>query len=120
MRHSYPPRKKILPCAFFKSGSKRVPVWEWLHSLSRDERKQIGADIGEVECTWPIGMPVCRKIVNWKGLWEVRTHLAGGKIARVLFCVHDGRMVLLHGFIKKSNKTPQADLELAAKRMRGL
>ena len=63
---------------------------------------------------WPIGMPLCRSMGN--GLWEVRSDLASGRIARVLFCVHDGQMVLLHAFIKKTQKTPAADLELAAKR----
>lgn len=120
MRHSYPPREKILPAAFFALGSGRMPVREWLRSLPRDEREWVGRAIAVVEYGWPIGRPVCRKIVNWEGLWEVRTHLGGGKIARVLFCVHGREMMILHGFIKKSNKTPQADLELAAKRKRGL
>ena len=120
MGHSYPTRRKTLPAVFFELESGRIPVWEWLRSLSRDERKWVGRAISVVEYGWPIGMPICRKVVNWKGLWEVRTHLADGKIARVLFCVHDGKMMILHGFIKKSNKTPLTDLELASKRMRGL
>jgi phage-related protein len=51
-----------------------------------------------------------------KGLWEVRSDLTGGRIARVLFCIHEGKMVLLHSFVKKTQKTPDADLELAMKR----
>jgi phage-related protein len=39
---------------------------------------------------------------------------------RVLFCAHEAEMILLHGFIKKTQKTPKADLDLAMKRMRGL
>jgi DNA-binding Xre family transcriptional regulator len=54
-------------------------------------------------------MPLCRPL--GKGLWEVRSDLTQGRIARVLFCIHDGRMVLLHGFIKKTQKTPAADIE---------
>jgi phage-related protein len=68
----------------------------------------------DVEFSWPIGMPLCRAL--GKGLWEVRSDLTGGRIARVLFCIHDGRMVLLHAFVKKTQKTPDADLELATKR----
>jgi phage-related protein len=34
----------------------------------------------------------------------------------VLFCIHEGRMVLLHGFVKKTRKTPDTDLNLAVKR----
>ncbi|WP_342760696.1 MULTISPECIES: type II toxin-antitoxin system RelE/ParE family toxin [Bradyrhizobium] len=51
-----------------------------------------------------------------KGLWEVRSELEGNRIARVLFCVHEGRMVLLHASIKKTQKIPQAELDLAQKR----
>jgi len=65
---------------------------------------------------WPLGMPYCRNLGD--GLWEVRSGLMDGKIGRVLFCVAGGRMVLLHGFVKKTQKTPQRDLTLARKRMR--
>jgi phage-related protein len=73
-------------------------------------------DITDVEFSWPIGMPLCRPL--GKGLWEVRSDLARGRIARDIFCVHDGRMVLLHGFMKKTQKTPKDDLDLATKRMK--
>jgi phage-related protein len=59
-------------------------------------------------------MPLCRAL--GKGLWEVRSDLTQGRIARVLFCIHDGQMVLLHAFIKKTQKTPEADLELVTRR----
>jgi hypothetical protein len=60
-------------------------------------------------------MPTCRLIGG--GLHEVRTGLPG-QIARVLFYVDAGqRMVLLPGFIKKSQKTPDADLGIARERM---
>jgi len=49
------------------------------------------------------------------GLWEVRSRL-GDRIARVLFCVEGQTMVLLHGFMKKTQKTPKHDLDLALKR----
>jgi len=61
-------------------------------------------------------MPLCRGL--GRGLWEVRSDLTHGRIARVLFCIHDGRMVLLHSFIKKTQKTPDADLDLAIRRKR--
>jgi phage-related protein len=62
-------------------------------------------------------MPLCRSLGD--GLWEIRSDL-GGRIARVVFCVSNGRMVLLHGFIKKSRKTPPADRALALKRMKDI
>ena len=105
---------KRLPAAFYQLSSGREPVREWLKDLSDDERKIVGEDIKDVEFSWPIGMPLCRAL--GKGLWEVRSELRNGRIARVLFCIHDSRMVLLHGFIKKTQKTPDAELELAMKR----
>lgn len=77
----------------------------------------IGEDIKDTEFSWPIGMPLVRSIR--RDLWEVRSNLVGGRIARVLFCVEGGSMILLHGFIKKAQKTPLHDLELALKRRRG-
>jgi phage-related protein len=105
---------KRLPAAFYQVASGREPVREWLKLLPDEDRKVVGEDIKDVEFSWPIGMPLCRAL--GKGLWEVRSELKGGRLARVLFCVHDSRMVLLHAFIKKTQKTPQAELELALKR----
>lgn len=106
---------KRLPAAFYQLASGREPVREWLKLLPDDDRKAVGEDIKDMEFSWPIGMPLCRAMGKG-GLWEVRSELKGGRIARVLFCVHDGQMVLLHAFIKKTQKTPQAELELALKR----
>ena len=77
-----------------------------------------GADIKTLEFGWPIGMPLCRSMASRKGLWEIRSSLPDKKIARILFCVHDGSLLLLHGFIKKTQKTPDADLNLADSRMK--
>ena len=85
---------------------------EWLKGLSSDDRKRIGSDIKTVEFGWPIGMPVCRPLGS--AIYEVRTTLSQNRIARVLFYIDKNeRMVLLHGFMKKTRKTPDEDLELA-------
>lgn len=81
------------------------------------DRKIIGEDIKDVEYSWPLGMPLVRSLGH--GLWEVRSHLSGNRIARVIFCVDAGRIVLLHGFIKKSQKTSNQDMELALRRKQG-
>lgn len=86
-----------------------------LKGLSADDRKIVGEDIKDVEFAWPIGMPLCRSL--GRGLWEVRSTLTQGRIARVLFCEHESRMILLHAFIKKTQKTSPSD-ELALKRMK--
>jgi phage-related protein len=72
----------------------------------------------EVEFGWPVGMPTCRALTSRRGLWEVRSSLTQNRIGRVLFFVHQGQMVLLHGFIKKTQETPTADLDLAVKRQK--
>ncbi|MGA2711827.1 MAG: type II toxin-antitoxin system RelE/ParE family toxin [Bryobacteraceae bacterium] len=89
---------------------------DWLLGLSVEDRKAIGRDIQMVEFGWPLGMPYCRSLGN--GLWEVRSNLTDGKIGRVIFCIALDRMVLLHGCIKKTQKTPAQDLKLALKRMK--
>ena len=105
----------ILTVVFFRSETGREPVREWLKSLPREERRIIGEDLKTVQFGWPLGMPLVRKL--HKGLWEVRSRLRD-RIARVMFTAGEGRMVLLHGFIKKSQKTPKEDLELAKTRLR--
>jgi phage-related protein len=107
---------KRLPAFFYARPSGREPVREWLKSLDEADRKLVGEDVKDVEFSWPIGMPLCRALGG--GLWEVRSQLTRGRIARVLFCVHQGRMVLLHAFMKTTQKTPKPDMELALKRMK--
>ena len=111
------PGLKRLPAHFYRSDSGREPVREWLTGLEAEDRQVIGGDIKDVEFSWPIGMPLVGSL--GRELWEVRSRLPRGRIARVLFCVEQGRMVLLHGFIKKTQKTPQHDLDLALERRKG-
>ena len=109
---------KRLPARFYRSESGREPVREWLKSLDVADRRVIGEDIKDVEFSWPIGMPLVRSL--GRGIWEVRSSLARGRIARVLFCVETDCMVLLHGFMKKTQKTPKQDIDLAIKRKQGV
>ena len=115
---------KRVPAIFYRTEARGEPVRDWLKSLpSPEDRKRIGEDIKTVEFGWPIGMPACRPLGD--GIYEVRTNLAQNRISRVLFYIDKrGRMVLLHGFIKKTRKTPEEDLGLAksnkSKHQRGL
>jgi phage-related protein len=107
--------EKRIEVRFYRSPSGKEPVRDWLLSLPRGDRLTIGTDIKTVEFGWPVGLPVCRPLGD--GLWEVRSSL-DGRIARVLFCVAADTMWLLHGFIKKQQKTPPKDMALARRRMR--
>lgn len=103
-----------LDVRFYQASSGNEPVRDWLkEDLLLDARRAIGADIKTVQEGWPLGMPLVRKLET--GLWEVRSTIPSG-IARVLFTVQGGDMVLLHGFVKKTDKTPKSDLDLARKR----
>jgi phage-related protein len=107
---------KQLPAVFFRTSSGREPVRVWLKDLDPADRKIVGDDIRDCEFAWPVGLPLCRPITGRRGLWEIRSNLSGGRIARVLFCIEHGRMVLLHGFIKKTQRTPGREIEIAVKR----
>jgi len=109
-------RSKKITGRFYMSASGRRPVRDFLLDLSKDDRRIIGKDIQKVEFGWPIGMPYCRSLAS--GLWEVRSDISGGRIARVIFCIADGEMILLHAFIKKTQKTPPQDIDIARKRKR--
>ena len=79
------------------------------------DRRGIGEDIKTVQFSHPIGMPLVKKLEP--ELWEVRSHSTDG-IARTLFTIQNNTMVLLHAFVKKSQKTPATDLSLARKRLK--
>jgi phage-related protein len=108
---------KRLPARFYRSDSGREPVRQWLKSLRVQDRRIIGEDIKDVEFSWPIGMPLVRSLGH--ELWEVRSSLPHGRIARVIFCVEKDCVMLLHGFLKKTQKTPKQEIDLALKRKKG-
>jgi len=105
-----------IPVKFYRTGAGREPVLEWLRGLDREERRSIGVDLMRVQFGWPIGMPLVRSLRD--GLWEVRSSLPRGKIARLILCFHEGTLVVLHGFIKKTQKIAQQEIAIAKRRMK--
>jgi phage-related protein len=99
---------------FYATSRGSEPVRDWLRELPAGERLAIGEDIKAVQFRWPLGMPLVRKLTL--RIWEVRTNLPN-RIARVLFTISGNEMILLHGFIKKSQTTPTSDLRLAEQRI---
>ena len=106
----------ILSVVFFLTDTGNEPVREWLKTLASEDRKIIGEDIKLVQFRWPLGLPLVRKLEA--DLWEVRCKIGHGNVARVLFTVKGSQMALLHGFIKKSQKTPLKEMTLARTRMK--
>ena len=105
--------ERPLNVVFFKAEAGNEPVREWLKELSKEDCKIIGTDILTVQYAWPVGKPLVDNLGD--GIWEVRSRL-DNRIARTLFAMVNQEIVLLHGFIKKQQKTPQDELELAKKR----
>jgi phage-related protein len=111
-----PERPRKVAVVFYRTRGGAEVVRDWLHALDMADRHAIGQDLMRVQYRWPVGMPLCRSL--GEGLWEVRSALPGNRIARVLFSLHQGRILVLHGFIKKTRRTPPEDLALARRRKR--
>ena len=105
-----------LPVFFYRTMAGAEPVRDWLKTLPGADRRVIGVDLRRVQAGWPVGMPLCRSLRS--GLWELRSQLSSNRIARVLFFVHGERIGIVHGFIKKTQRTPDDILDLARKRMK--
>ena len=108
---------KTIPVYFYKEMSGNEPVKEWLKELSAADRKIIGKDIRIVQIDWPTGGPLVKSLAP--GLWEIRSRL-DNRIARVVFVFNESSIILLHGFIKKTQKTPKCEIDLAKKRAKSL
>lgn len=107
-------RPRKMPVVFYRTPAGAEAVRNWLRGLDDGDRNAIGQDLMRVQFRWPVGMPLCRPM--GEGLWEVRTDLPSNRIARVLFSVQQGKILVLHGLIKKTRKTPDEDLVLARRR----
>jgi len=106
------------PLVFYRSANGKEPVRDWLLALEGPDRHAVGQDLMRAQWRWPVGMPLCRAM--GQGLWEVRTDLPSHRIARVLLCLHEGVLVALHGFIRKTQKTPDDELATARRRQKEL
>ena len=106
-------RHKI-PVVFYRTHGGAEVVRDWLRSLDAVDRQAVGLDLMRVQYRWPVGMPLCRALGD--GLWEVRSDLPSNRIVRILFTVQQDRLIVLHGFIKKQQRTPPDELALARKR----
>ena len=111
-------RSKKITARFYISPGGNAHVRDWLIAMDQEDRRIIGKDIQKVEFGWPIGMPYCRPL--GRGLWEIRSDISSGRISRIIFCLVNGEMVLLHGFVKKTQKTPLQEIDLAIKRKKEL
>jgi phage-related protein len=105
-----------IPVVFYRTAGGTEPVRDWLKALPIDDRRRLGQDLGDVQYGWPVGMPLCRSL--GAGLWELRSNLPSRRIARVLFFIYQGQIAVVHGFIKKTQRTPPRDIALARQRIK--
>jgi len=103
-------RRKVIKANFYATSSGKMPVREWLLTLDKRDRIEIGGDIANVEYNWPVGPPKCKSLEH--GIFEIRSNISAGRTARVIFFIESNEMYLLHGFIKKTQKTPLRDINL--------
>jgi len=109
-------RSEKLEVVFFQTKKGSEPVREWLGKQTKTDKKSIGEDIKTVQFGWPLGMPLVGNL--GQGMWEIRIRLTHNRIARVLFFMDENTMVLVNGFIKKTQKTPKPELDLSRQRKR--
>jgi phage-related protein len=105
-----------IPVVFYRTAQGGEPVRDWLRSLPAEDRRRLGRDLARVQYGWPVGMPLCRSLGG--GLWEVRSTLPSRRIARALFFIVEEQIAVVHGFIKKTQRTPPQDIALARQRMK--
>ncbi|MFG5120157.1 type II toxin-antitoxin system RelE/ParE family toxin [Methylorubrum sp. POS3] len=117
VRSTYASRAAI-PLAFYRTAAGHEPVRDWLRALPPEDKRVVGFDVRRVQLGWPIGLPFCRPMSG--GLFEVRSTLPSRREARLLFGFHEGRLIALHAFIKKAQRTPSADLDLARQRLKDI
>jgi hypothetical protein len=111
--------KPELRVIFFRTDRGNDPVREWLEGLGERDEIIIDTDITVVAENWPsvVGTSLIKKLKGEEDLWEIRSRISDGKrIARVVFTVESGEIILLHGFVKKSQRTPRKDLRIARRR----
>jgi phage-related protein len=104
----------MLNVVFFRTEAGNEPVLDWLRALAFDDRRILGEDLRTVQLGWPLGMPLCRSLGS--GLYEVRSHITGGQIARLVFFQSGQTLIVVEGFIKRTQTTPKHVLDLARKR----
>lgn len=103
---------------FYRTAAGNEIIMDWLRSFDKPDRAVLGEDLKTVQFGFPMGLPLCRSL--GQGLWEVRSSLTGNREARMIF-YHDSdaeALVVLHGFLKKSQKTPKGEIDTALRRKR--
>jgi phage-related protein len=98
---------------FYKTEAGNEPALYWFRALEPEERRIVGYELRLLQIGFPEGLPRCRSLGD--GLFELQCTLPN-KIARVIFFLDGHSVIIVPGFIKKSQKTPKEELETAKAR----
>lgn len=101
---------------FYKTAAGNEVVLDFIRQQPRPDRRVIGEDLKTVEVGYPIGMPLCKHLVD--DLWEVRSTVPSKQEVRLIYYFDSGRqhIVVVNGFIKTSRTTPKREIVLAQRR----
>lgn len=119
-------KEKKIHAVFYKTDSGNEPVKDELLELGRPTKTMIGEDIKFVEYNWKVDRPYVDQLKKGNGstektIYEVRSKVEDGNVKkeyRTLFFVFNDLMVLVHIFVKKSQKTPKTEIDVAWDRMK--
>ena len=106
------------PLLFWRSSTGKEPVREFLQEQTKPDRVRLGSDLRKLQFGWPIGMPLVRSLGG--DLWELRSSTPSKREVRIIFASGDDVLVLLHAFVKKSQKTPPSEMAVARQRLKEL
>jgi len=102
---------------FFKTKSGRIPVREFLDDLNPRQTANV---IEAIDLLKTFGLQLREPYVKFVGdkLYELRIKDQDGIYRIFYFAAAGKKFVMLHGFVKKTQKTPNKELSLAKKRMK--
>ena len=101
---------------YSENGS--YPVVEFIKSLPKKDAAKILREIDLLEAHgFFLGMPHIKKMSGTDSLWELRIKHSSNNYRVFYFHYLNNQFVLLHGFLKKSQRTPKTELKIATERM---
>ncbi len=102
----------------YRDKDGKYPVQEFLGGLGKVARATVLRDVGLLrQFGLTVGSPMVKPISGVRKLWELRSKTADGAVRIFYVAITGKRFVLLHGFIKKTQKTPPSELAVARKRL---
>jgi len=101
---------------FYKTRSGKVPVKDFLDSLSSKQAKKVTWILELVESLDQVPVQYFKKLKNTDDIWEVRARIGSNSFRILGFIDGNEFIILTNGFSKKSQKTPKQEIELAEQR----